>query len=78
MNIMTVEQASQNFPDVIAKTISNVDETIIVSDDGAVVMVAESYWEAIQETLRQALTKGAFRWTSSSGNRVPLTGKDRG
>jgi len=69
MNTMTVGEASNNLSDVITKTIDNADETVIVADNGAVVMVAESYWEAIQETLRllrdkrslQALLEGHHR-----------------
>jgi PHD/YefM family antitoxin component YafN of YafNO toxin-antitoxin module len=52
MNTMTVLEASTNLPSVIEQTINNYDETIIVSETGSVVMVAESYWESMQETLR--------------------------
>ena len=78
MKTMTVREAAQNLPDVITKTINNADETMIVSDHESVVMVAESYWESIQETLRllqdnrslQALLEGhrlrATRFTRKS------------
>lgn len=52
MNTITVLEASSNLSSVIEKTINDYDETVIVSDNGAVVMVAESYWESMQETLR--------------------------
>lgn len=74
MNVMTVQQASQNFSDVIANTINNVDETIIVSDNGAVVMVAESYWEAIQETLRLLQDKRSLK-ALLDGHRLRATGR---
>lgn len=74
MNVMTVQQASQNFPDVIANTINNVDETIIVSDQGAVVMVAESYWESIQETLRLLQDKHSLK-ALLEGHRLRAAGR---
>ncbi len=52
MNVMTLPQASRNLPQVIENTIKNSDETIIVSDSGAVVMIDQREWEEIQETLR--------------------------
>ncbi|MCB0060584.1 MAG: type II toxin-antitoxin system Phd/YefM family antitoxin [Caldilineaceae bacterium] len=61
MNTMTVGEASNNLSDVITRTIDNSDETVIVSNDGAVVMVAESYWEAIQETLRLLRDKRSLK-----------------
>ena len=41
MNTVTMREASHNLPKVIEDTIKNYDETIIVSDTGAVVMVAQ-------------------------------------
>ena len=61
MNAMTVSEASRNLSDVITKTIDNFDETVIVSDSGAVVMVAESYWESIQETLKLLQDKRSLK-----------------
>ncbi|MGB0389118.1 MAG: type II toxin-antitoxin system Phd/YefM family antitoxin [Ardenticatenaceae bacterium] len=52
MNVMTLPEASRNLPRVIEDTIKNSDETIIVSDSGAVVMIDQRDWEEIQETLR--------------------------
>ena len=39
-------------PLVIEETIKNCDETLIVADCGAVIMIDKAYWEEIQETLR--------------------------
>ncbi|MEZ4859666.1 MAG: type II toxin-antitoxin system Phd/YefM family antitoxin [Caldilineaceae bacterium] len=61
MNTMTVHEASTNLPDVIKQTINNYDETIIVSESGAVVMVAEGYWESMQETLRLLRDKRSLK-----------------
>lgn len=74
MNTMTVHETSSNLPSVIEKTIENSDETIIVSDNGAVVMVAESYWEAIQETLRLLQDKRS-RKALLDGHRLRDTGQ---
>ena len=52
MNALTLQQASTNLPYIIAETIKNHDETLIVSDNGAVIMIDKDYWEEIQETLR--------------------------
>ena len=51
MNTLTLKEASTNLPHIIAKTIKNSDETIIIGDDGAVIMIDKDYWEEIQETL---------------------------
>lgn len=61
MNTMTVREASTNLLGVIEKTINNYDETVIVSENGAVVMVAERYWESLQETLRLLKDKRALK-----------------
>jgi PHD/YefM family antitoxin component YafN of YafNO toxin-antitoxin module len=52
MNTLNLQEASAHLPRIIAETIKNHDETVIVSDEGAVVMIEQSYWEEIQETLR--------------------------
>jgi len=52
MNALSLQQASTNLPYIIAETIKNSDETLIVSDNGAVIMIDKDYWEEIQETLR--------------------------
>ena len=52
MNALSLQEASTNLPHIIAETIKNRDETLIVSDEGAVIMIDKDYWEEIQETLR--------------------------
>ena len=51
MNTLSIQEASTNLPHIIAETINNSDETLIVSEHGAVIMVDKEYWEEIQETL---------------------------
>lgn len=52
MHVITFDQASQNLKDVIQKTIRDKDETIVTTDDGSVVILDESEWSHIKETLR--------------------------
>ena len=51
MNTLSLRQATANFPNLIENTIKNCDETLIVTDYGAVMMIDKEYWEEIQETL---------------------------
>ena len=52
MHAITFDQASQNLKGVIQKTIRDKDETIVTTDDGSVVILDESEWSHIKETLR--------------------------
>jgi len=52
MKALTLQEASTNLPYIVAETIKNSDETLIVSDEGVVIMIDKDYWEEIQETLR--------------------------
>ena len=52
MNTLSIQEASTNFSNLIESTIKNSDETLIVTDYGAVMMIDNDYWEEIQETLR--------------------------
>lgn len=74
MNTITVREASVNLPSVIEQTINNYDETVIVSEQGTVVMVAESYWESMQETLRLLQDKRSLK-ALLDGHRQRETGQ---
>jgi hypothetical protein len=52
MNAIGLQQATQTLPQLIQQTLNNCEETIIVSDAGAVVMSDLREWENMQETLR--------------------------
>jgi len=52
MPTFTIEQASQNLRALISETIRDKEESIIASDEGAVVILDESEWRHIKETLR--------------------------
>jgi len=49
---VTLNNAIGNLPKIIADTISNQEETILVTDDGAVVMLSQHNWDGMLETLR--------------------------
>jgi PHD/YefM family antitoxin component YafN of YafNO toxin-antitoxin module len=52
MNTILLENAEKNLKNIIAKTINDNDETVIVSEDGSVVLLTEAEWENVKETLR--------------------------
>ena len=52
MHTITFDIASQNLKSLILKTIKDKDETIIATDEGSVVILDESEWSHIKETLR--------------------------
>lgn len=52
MHTITFDTASQDLKSVILKTIRDKDETIIATDEGSVVILDESEWSHIKETLR--------------------------
>jgi PHD/YefM family antitoxin component YafN of YafNO toxin-antitoxin module len=61
MNAIGVKQAIQNFPQLIRDTVNNREETIIVSDNGAVVLIEQQEWENMQETLRLLQDKTSLK-----------------
>jgi len=52
MNTITYNNAIKNFPQLIAGSIANNEETFIVSDQGSVVLIPETEWNAIQDTIK--------------------------
>ncbi len=52
MPTVTLEQAGENLRGIIQRVIRDKEETIIASDEGAVVVLPEPEWENIKETLR--------------------------
>jgi len=52
MHTITFDVASKNLKNLILQTIKEKEETVIVTDDGSVVILDESEWSHIQETLR--------------------------
>ncbi|MBC8486249.1 MAG: hypothetical protein H8D45_09455 [Bacteroidetes bacterium] len=52
MKTITLDRAIANLPEIIATTINNQEETIIATENGAVVMIDQENWEGMIETLR--------------------------
>ena len=52
MHTITFDTASQDLKRVILRTIKDREETIIATDEGAVVILDENEWSIIKETLR--------------------------
>ncbi len=52
MHTITVDQAASDLKAIILRAIRDHDETVIASSEGAVVLVDETEWSNIKETLR--------------------------
>ena len=52
MRTVTLDQALSDLKAIILRTISDRDETVISSKEGAVVVLDEREWSNIKETLR--------------------------
>ena len=51
MKSVTVGNAEKELSSIIAMTLKDHDETVIVSDQGSVVLIDEREWENIKDTL---------------------------
>jgi len=49
---VNIEKAAQSLPQLIYDTLKNCEETLIVSEAGSVVLIDQTEWENIQETLK--------------------------
>ena len=58
---VTLSNAVDNLPKIIADTISNQEETVIVTDNGAVVMLSQENWDGMLETLRLLKDKRSLK-----------------
>lgn len=52
MKATTLKNALHNLPQIIASTIQTEEETVIVTDEGSVVLVEQDNWNSMVETLR--------------------------
>ena len=52
MNTITINNAISNFPQLITNTIRNFEETVIVGEQGSVVLISQQEWNSIMETIR--------------------------
>jgi PHD/YefM family antitoxin component YafN of YafNO toxin-antitoxin module len=61
MHAVSVKNAMKDLPGLIDHTIKNIDEVVIVSDYGSVVVIDQNEWESIQETLRLLKDKRSLK-----------------
>ena len=52
MHTVTLKEADRDLKGIIRRAIRDKDETVIASDEGAVVILDEAEWSNIKETLR--------------------------
>jgi PHD/YefM family antitoxin component YafN of YafNO toxin-antitoxin module len=52
MNTISINNAISNFPQLITNTIRNIEETVIVGEQGSVVLISQQEWNSIMETIR--------------------------
>lgn len=61
MQAVGIQQAVQTLPQLVQNTVENCEETIIVSEAGAVVLIEQQEWEHIVETLRLIQDKASLK-----------------
>ncbi len=61
MNPVGIQQAVRALPELVQQTIENCEETVIVTENGAVVMVDQREWERIMETNRLLRDKTSLK-----------------
>jgi len=58
MKTVTLNTVIKNLPELVKQTIENCEETVIATDDGAVVMIDEYEWNKMVEEIRMLKDKG--------------------
>ena len=61
MTSITINNALTDFPKLIENTVDNFEQTVIVSDFGAVVLIAQNEWNNIMETLKLLKDKQSLK-----------------
>ena len=61
MKSITLNEASKNLSSYMNYTISSHDEVSVASDDGAIVMISQEDYNAMQETLRLLSDKKSLK-----------------
>ncbi len=78
MRTVTLGTAVTNLKHLIADTLTNQEETIIVTDNGSVVMMDKQNWEGIIETLRLLRDKKSLKALLESHQQRLNKGKPKG
>lgn len=68
MQTVTLNTAIKNLPELIKQTIENCEETVIATDEGAVVMIDEYEWNKMLEEIRILKDK---QKVSSEAEKIP-------
>ncbi len=66
MIAISINNAKKDIEKYIRATIDNHEETIITTDEGAVVMITQDYWNEIMETLNLIRDKRALKALNSN------------
>ncbi len=61
MNPVGIQQATRTLPELVQKTIENCEETVIVTEKGAVVLIDQREWEQMLETVRLLKDKTSLK-----------------
>lgn len=61
MNAIGIQQAMRTLPQLVQRTITDAEETVIVAENGAVVLIDQREWEQAMETLRLFQDKTSLR-----------------
>ena len=75
MNAITINNALIDFPKLIENTVNNFEKTVIVSDTGAVVLIAQSEWNNIMETIKLLQDKQSLK-ALIEGHNMRIKGKN--
>jgi PHD/YefM family antitoxin component YafN of YafNO toxin-antitoxin module len=79
MVAITLNNAKNNLEAIVKQTIDNQEETILVTDNGNIVLVEEEQWNGMIETLRLFKDKRALNallnGIEARKNGQPMTGK---
>lgn len=78
MKTVTLDTAVTNLQHIIADTLSNQEETIIVTNNGSVVMIDKQNWESIIETLRLLKDKKSLKALLEGHKQRLKKGKPKG
>ncbi len=73
MIAVNIEKAAGMLQQLVYDTINNCEETVIVADNGSVVMIDQKEWNNIQETLRLLNDKEALM-TLLDGHKIRKQG----
>jgi PHD/YefM family antitoxin component YafN of YafNO toxin-antitoxin module len=52
MTTVTLENAATNLATIASRAIRDAEETVVATDEGAIVLIDQREWERTQETLR--------------------------